>query len=710
MEDENVYQREFDAGDVIEEGAAEEEEGAEEEEEKLIFLRPDHLQTSPAERVTISSRRGERDPAVHALLGSATDEKELHARLATYAPEQWAAVCETLLNQNIDGTSEHSQVLMCFQYFYQLFCYSYRDEIDVIQRIRSIYPTIVDMKVQYSRLMRVFGAVQTEMSKRDFLHEEKEEGRAMKRMLNRAAYNMKMSFDNMVFSRLLLRGNDMAMRAMLEEMTPDAMFREPDLGKLKKHQQLIHFYYRQSFLKGYRKDGDSLYKPRYNSDGDFTCSYELVSDIQDFVFQSIYPIDQNHHWFECLTEKAGTSSHCVNMLTKIKSEWLPNLTRNPMVHSYRNGVFLLDQNVFCWYRPPAGKLGVQDLSGNVTAIKYHDQVFDELGMEAEMQKDVDEQKFEAPHYLSINMGPVDRILTDQGFEPNEKIFIYCFLGRLFFSIGAMDSWGVFLFFFGMAGTGKSTLLRLAASMFEARDVGYMSNTLQKTFALEGIVNKKVYFALDIDGNFQLDQVTWQSMVVGEEVSVTRKFKSPLEVRWVIQGGFAANKLPNWTDNAGSLQRRFIVVELLRKVTNSDPNMFEKCRKMGDRFLKVIISAYHNMAEKYCNVSIKDVLPSKFKESEERAILELNALKAFINEKCDTEMATKKTLIANSSAFQSAFKKFCQEKNIRVPPFTHDMVTPVFSNFRITKVERPEAKKDEFGQSQSYFLGVKLREE
>src|SRR5207248_2065598 len=104
--------------------------------------------------------------------------------------------------------------------------------------------------------------------------------------------------------------------------------------------------------------------------------------------------------------------------------------------------------------------------------------------------------------------------------------------------------------------------RLVASLLEARDIGYLNNSGQKTFSLDGLQDKLLYLALDIDENFTLDQVTWQSMVSGEEVSVTRKFKQPLTVIWKSHGGFAGNKLPGWTDNAGSLSRRLVVIEFL----------------------------------------------------------------------------------------------------------------------------------------------------
>jgi phage/plasmid-associated DNA primase len=217
----------------------------------------------------------------------------------------------------------------------------------------------------------------------------------------------------------------------------------------------------------------------------------------------------------------------------------------------------------------------------------------------------------------------------------------------------------------MAGTGKSTSLRLVASLLEARDVGYLNNTLQKTFALEGIFDKLMYLALDIDQHFQLDQATFQSMVVGEEVAVLRKYKRPLTVLWHIHGGFAGNKLPPWTDNGGSLSRRLVVIEFIKTVSRCDPNLFEKCLRLKDRFLKVINSAYHDLSRKYRHRGIKEVIPQKFKQSEAQALKELNVLMSFIKDCADIDPERKdKTYIQNFKDFGRAFKNYCKQNSIK----------------------------------------------
>lgn len=639
------------------------------------------------------------------MLGEDGDEAKFVERLANYGQSDWQSLCEALIGTQINKDSTNSQCIMCFQYLYQLYCYPYKDEEDVIRRVRALYPNIMDMKARQDSLVQIFGSLKMKMTQEGMLDEETPNGREMLNRLNQIIFRMKMTYDSVALNRMILRGNDAAMRAILEEINPDCMFREADVGKMKKPLQLLHFCYKRALIENYRKDGDSLYKPRYNSEGLFTCSFEFVSDISDFVFSSVYPIEENHYWFECLTEKAGTGQHIITMLTKVKSEYLPKLDRNRYVHAWQNGIYCLDLNEFFYFQKGQDRKTVADMAGNLTAIKYHDQVWDEEGMEADMRAG------KRYHPMFIQMEPITKILRDQGYTFNDMRFIYAILGRLYFPLAEYDNWGVHLFCYGMAGTGKSTMLRIVACTYEARDVGHLNNTLQKTFALEGIAEKLVYFALDIDSNFQLDQVTWQSMVVSEEVSVVRKFKTPLTFKWTIPGAFAANRMMNWTDNQGSVARRLFMVDHPHVVSDTNPNLFEKCMAVSDRFMKVTVSLYHEMALQYKTTNIKHALPQRFKDAEKRALMELNAINAFIEDMCDigpTE-ELRKEWITTQRDFNAAFKLFCQSRAIKPITLTYDAVMPIMKRAGVIMVAKPAAN-DRHGMKSAYYEGLRLRSE
>jgi len=639
-----------------------------------------------------------------AIHGGNEDVEEFDARLANYGKDEWKTLAESLFRSNLDTNCSNRDLLLAFRMFYQLFCYPYQNDYDVVDRVKAIYPHITNMKDQFKKIQSLFGLIHFQLIKRRLVEEKTRHGREIQRMLTMISFGMKMSFEGLVMNRLLQKGTDKSMRAMLEEMSPLAFFQEIDTSKLKKHQQLLHYYYREAFKNNYRKDGDCLYKPRYNKYDEFVYAYEYVCDISDFVFQGLFPLEQNHYWFECLTERSNNSKMCINILTNVKSEWLRDLERNPNIHAFQNGVFVLSLNTFFYFKKIPWKQWVGNLAGNITAVKYHDMIFDEEAMCREM--DV----FRCKTYMSIEMDAIHQVFATQKFDMNERKWIFALLGRMLHPLGAMDTWSVFPYFLGLAGTGKSTSLRLVASLLEARDVGYLNNTLQKTFALEGIFDKLIYLALDIDKDFQLDQATFQSMVCGEEVAVLRKYKRPLTVLWNIHGGFAGNTLPPWTDNGGSLSRRLVVIEFLEPVTRCDPNLFEKCLRMKDRFLKVINSAYHDLSKQFRDRGIKEVIPKKFKKSEQQALLELNILMSFIKDCSDLDPERKnKSYVQNFKEFAKAFKTYCKNNSIRPKPMNYNFYNGVFAKYQIKVVKPQTGQADHFGQTSTYILGLKLKD-
>lgn len=647
--------------------------------------------------------------AFRAIAGDTEDMEDFESRFATYGKDEWKLMAESLFKTNIDANCSNRDLLVLFRLFYQLFCFPYKDDYAVIDRVKAIYPHVANMRDQFKKIQRLFGTVHFELLKRNLVDDQTRIGREIQRMLTFISFGMKMSFEQLVTNRLLQKGTDKSMRSMLEEMSPLTFFQEIDTTKLKKHQQLIHFYYREAFKHNYRKDGDCIYRPRYNKYDEFVFAYEYVFDVPEFVYSSIYPLEQNHYWFECLTERNNNAKMCIDILTNVKSEWLQKLERNHNIHSFQNGLFVLSLNTFFYYKKLPGKHWVGDLTGNIIAIKYHDIEFDEEGMNEDMDR------FRVRSYMSIQMEDVKNVFTTQGFTVEEIRWIYALLGRMLHPLGSMDTWQVFPYFLGLAGTGKSTSLRLLASLLEPRDVGYLNNTLQKTFALEGIFDKLIYLALDIDEYFQLDQATFNSMVAGEEVSVLRKYKRPMTVLWNIHGGFAGNKLPPWSDNGGSLSRRLIVIEFLTPISRCDPNLYEKCLNQKDRFLKVITSAYHDLSRKYKNRSIKEVIPEKFKQAEAKALLELNVLMSFIKDCADLDPNNNKgderpqTYIQSFKDFGKAFKNYCKRMSCKHKPLNYNFYSSVFAKHGLKLVKPEKASTDPFGQDSQYVLGLKLKD-
>lgn len=126
------------------------------------------------------------------------------------------------------------------------------------------------------------------------------------------------------------------------------------------------------------------------------------------------------------------------------------------------------------------------------------------------------------------------VLDYQEFPPEVQDWAYILMGRLLYQIDDWDGWQVIPFFKvrrpvglrraaaraaapsqsqspseacaqGVAGSGKSTLIKVAKGFFEAVDVGVLSNNVEKTFGLSGLVDKLLFVAPEIKSDLRIEQ-------------------------------------------------------------------------------------------------------------------------------------------------------------------------------------------------------------
>jgi hypothetical protein len=620
---------------------------------------------------------------------------------ASYTPEQWKDAANEVASIMVDEECTDEDVLRGFRAMQNLFVFG-RDLGDnqVTGRINAIFDGVTDIKARIAQFRGGLRSIHMAMLTRHML-EDTPDGRRLKEQLTHINFSMKMVIESIATSRLLRHSTDHAVRASLEEMTPFTLFTKLDNANLKKNHQLINFLYHVAFKNSYRKHGGNIWKPMYNKEGESLHAYEYVSSIEEFIWASLHPHSENVHWLECMLERASTSAQCVNVLTKSQSEFLPTLVRNRYIHAFRNGLFVTTHNAFYHFKKKPGRRWVGELYGNrnLTASMYHDIVFREEEMEEEMKE---------YGYMGIRLANIHQILSTQKFTMEERKWILALFGRCLFNIGDVDSWGVQPYLLGLAGTGKGTILEINQALFPRDSVGILANNGHDKFPLEGIYDKDVYYGMDVDEHFNLDQATWQSMVVGEEVSVNIRHKPPKQLRWQSHGVFAGNRLPPWTDSGGNVARRLIIIEFCYSVSRCDPNLKTACRANIDRYLKVLVSAYQELANKYGDRGIKEVMPEKFKVSERKALLELNPLMAFVTAHCEVDTKPDKTFVQDFHSFTKRFKEFCRRNSMRAPTLNYSYCNAVFAKFQIKIVDNPVRGEDPHGQEHKYIEGLRFR--
>ncbi len=262
------------------------------------------------------------------------------------------------LDANIETVKAH------LESFYNFFCFP-----GVEQRVGILFDLDRDLKSKFVQMEQQFGHLHVACVNTGLCDIETTMGKEVNDKLTLIAFCMKTSFEQMLLKKMLQHAKDPDMQSMLQELTPEAMFQEFNMSTLKKHQQLIYFYLRKASRNQYRKLGDKLYKPKYNAQNEFVFCYEYVSTIAEFVFESLYPLEQNHYWFQCLTKKPNISKYVIEILTQCHTEWLPKLKVNNNITVFQNGIFYSINKQFYKFE------SIRDLmllENNITGCEYHD--------------------------------------------------------------------------------------------------------------------------------------------------------------------------------------------------------------------------------------------------------------------------------------------------------------------------------------------------
>lgn len=215
-----------------------------------------------------------------------------------------------------------------------------------------------------------------------------------------------------------------------------------------------------------------------------------------------------------------------------------------------------------------------------------------------------------------------------------KNIFYALVGRLHYNIGEFDNWQVIAFLKGLANTGKSTVIKIIQSFYDPQDVQVLSNNVERRFGLEPIMSKFLYVAPEVKDNFGLDQAEFQSMVSGDPMSISRKFKLAITRTWAVPGILAGNTPPKWADKSGSIARRVVTFPFDCPVRITDSTLEEESKKETPYIQRKANLAYHSLV-KYLqtqeNKSIWSLMPQKLQRAKQDLHMSCSQLGHFVKE-------------------------------------------------------------------------------
>lgn len=377
------------------------------------------------------------------------------------------------------------------------------------------------------------------------------------------------------------------------------------------HQKLFEFLLQTAGNEQLRRTDTAMFRPLRLPDGTATCFYEYDCDIGTFMYRSVAPARLHPVEYDAMTNRPSTPGQTINLLSHVPDVRCPFMVKNRHLFSFSNGIYDVRTNTIS----PYNRLPVEFRTASTS--KYLDYTIDQDMLLC------DPRDIETPVF--------NKILTDQQLDDKAIYWMYALCGRLLHDVGTLDDWQVCMYIRGVAGSGKSTILKTVSMFYEAGDIGYLMSDGQSTFSDEHLYNKFITMAMDIDKKTQFSVTRFNSLVSGENISVNRKFKTALNVKWTAPVVMASNAQPPWEDVGGNLIRRFVIFLFDHPVRESDPRLFDKLKQELPVLLVKMARTYLHAVQHYGGRSLWDdgILPAMCYSARRQYLISTNPISAFL---------------------------------------------------------------------------------
>jgi len=439
--------------------------------------------------------------------------------------------------------------------------------------------------------------------------------------------------------------------------------------------------------KGYRRYEEDCYQPVFHK-SNYTYSWKKVIPIEKFVYKYTQKELHFEQW-KNLTSAKDNARQAVEFLKRCDDPQFPPLIKNRHVFAFKNGLYICNK----LFENQEQEEQENHENSNINNIEINEEFFEYGELEHHPNKKPSNNII-ACKYIDANFEyeekqtwneiqtPVIQGILDYQFKSEldfDKIcyWMYVFIGRMLYDLNELDYWQVIAFLKGMGGAGKSTIItKVIKEFYENEDVGQLSNDGERQFALSAFYNKKIFIAPEIKGDFTLPQAVLQGIISGEEVSVPIKFKTAETVEWKTPGIMAGNEVPNFTDNSGSVSRRFVVFNFSKKVEKgkSDPLLGQKLKKEIPKIIRKSNLAYLDAVKKFGDKDIWPQLPKYFKQTQEEMSEQTNSLMNYLNSGL---IEFSNDIYCQESVFKKSFNQYCKDNNLGIHKFNSDFYNSPF---------------------------------
>ncbi len=399
-------------------------------------------------------------------------------------------------------------------------------------------------------------------------------------------------------------------------------YQQLDLNELPAVPKLILYCLGRLYRAGVRRHcGEYVYE-QIILNGKPTRAWREKCELRTMIWEFCNK-DSSFLWWRLLTQNNADS--VVKYLSTCLDREFPEFIPNRRCWSFLDGIYVAETDTFFYYDDPT-------IPDGIVSCKLIEQEFGNTAYYS--FNGIDKLVFS-----QIQTPIFDKILKSQKWSDEIMYWLYVYLGRLFYEVREKDKWETCAFCKGVAGTGKSSILKLVEMFYNARDIGVIGNNIERNFGLHVISEKLVFIAPEIKSDFALDQANLQSMITGENVSLAIKHKEPKVVNWKVSGILAGNEAPSWSDNSGSISRRLVIFPFNERISdeNKDPNLMKKVEEQElSKLIRKCSLAYTDAFTRYGNVDIWSVLPRELKEERVKLQYSTNPLFAYIHKSNECE--------------------------------------------------------------------------
>jgi hypothetical protein len=535
-------------------------------------------------------------------------------------------------------------------------------------------------------------------------------------------------------SSILCLTSSMTLEDIGKEKTTkaDDMFRYSELNyeNLNPVQLLVIYTLKQLQRREYRRyiveDKGMCYQKIYNSKGQDTHAWKPAMTVKQFVYDITRREINADMWVNLTSAKDNINFVTVHV-TESPAPEFEDLDKDRHIFSFNNGLYIIkipnvSEQGFDQEGPeqferkqegpeqegpewkdqwiPFEGPGSKKIGASVVSSKYFDFDFIDCRHYSDW---FDIIRNNCPNFMNV--------MNYQQWPEDVQRWLCILMGRMLYEVGELDDWQVFIFLLGMAGTGKSTIIEnILKQFYEAADIGIVGNNAQKTFALSGLIGKKIILGPEIKGNWTIDQAELQSMVSGESVSVNIKYKGAASEKFKAHLAIAGNVAPEFQDNAGSMSRRTVVFPFEHKVKKSDSRLGGKIKKELGFILQGCNRAYLDAVHKYGAKGIWEILPELFRTTRENMAENTNALTHFLN---SDNVKIGPDFYCREQVFTAAFNEHCRQAHFQVSKWTSQFYNGPFADMGLKVTKNSRRRYPNLPHAQVYhgtfIIGVDIKD-